>query len=59
VYKKNNEINSEKKIKVYEEIINKSGSKPKQSAVFTSSFDLLGRVVEEKESIVSLRVSIY
>lgn len=56
MFKKSNEINSEKKIKLYEEI---AGNKHMSNkANLNGSLDILSRVFEEKENIMNLRVPI-
>lgn len=54
VFKKSNEINCEKKIKLYEEI---AGNKHMPNkANLNGSLDILSKVLEEKENIMNLRV---
>lgn len=56
-YKKSNEIHSEKKIKLYEEIFNNKNvfNTPKKNN--SRSLDIISKLVDEKERIVSQRVT--
>lgn len=55
--KKSNEIHSEKKIKLYEEIFNNKNvfNTPKKNN--SRSLDIISKLVDEKERIVSQRVT--
>ena len=60
LHKKDSEINSEKKIKIFEEIISHQSSNSLKSSPSpnSSSMDIINDMLKEKENIINLRVNV-